>query len=294
MPVTASLIGVGGSLIGGLFGASSARSAAKESAAAQLEAARIAADAAKFRPYSIKSGFGSSSFNTDDQTASYELDPTMKAFRDQLYGLSNQQMGQVNLDPTQAAQNYYNQQQGLMAGGRQAEDMALRQQQLQSGRIGLGLSGASQGAGAGTGYVNPQQYQMQLARGMTDQNLAAQSSQMAQADIDRSIGRATGLFTTGTGIEQLGQSALTMGADIGNKASVSQGQQAAALLAGGQGAANANLAAGLGQAGMWGNMSKGLMGQDFSGLFGSTSPASSGYNGQPNYQQYLQGYGGAE
>ena len=150
MPVTASLIGVGGSLIGGLFGASSARSAAKESAAAQLEAARIAADAAKFRPYSIKSGFGSSSFNTDDQTASYELDPTMKAFRDQLYGLSNQQMGQVNLDPTQAAQNYYNQQQGLMAGGRQAEDMALRQQQLQSGRIGLGLSGASQGAGAGT------------------------------------------------------------------------------------------------------------------------------------------------
>ena len=294
MPWIGPAIGVAGSL----FGASSARSAAKESANAQLEAARIAADAAKFRPYSIKSGFGSSSFNTDDQTASYELDPTMKAFRDQLYGLSNQQMGQVNLDPTQAAQNYYNQQQGLMAGGRQAEDMALRQQQLQSGRIGLGLSGASQGAGAGTGYVNPQQYQQQLARGMADQQLAANSSQLARANLDKDIARAQGLFTAGTGVETLGQSALTMGADIGNKAAVSGNNQAALLMKGGLAAAESNLAGNMSSSNMYSGIGKQLQGMNFnnatnpfSGLF---SNPSNGYNGQTGYQQYLQGYGGAE
>ena len=246
MPWIGSAIGLAGSL----FGASSAKSAARESSNAQIEAARIAADAAKFRPYSITSGFGSSSFNPDTQTATYELDPRLAGYRDQLYGLSNQQMGQINMDPTQAAQNYYDQQQGLMAGGRQAEDMALRQQQLQSGRIGLGLSGASQGAGAGTGYVNPQQYQMQLARNMSDQQLAAGSQQMAQADIDRLISRGTGLLQTGMGIEQQGQTALTLGADIGNKASAAGAQQGNALLAGGQAAANANLAGGLGYAQM--------------------------------------------
>jgi hypothetical protein len=110
-----------------------------------------------------------------------------------------------------------------MAGGRGAEDIALRQQQLQSGRIGLGLSGASHGSrGMGTGYVNPQQYQRDLARAQIDQQLAASSTQLAQADIDKAIARGTGLFQTGAGIEELGLRPLTLGADIGSKQAVSQ------------------------------------------------------------------------
>ena len=246
-----------------LLGANQAQSAARESAQSNIEAAKIAAEAAKFKPYSISTGFGSSYFDENKQEAGYTLDPTLQKFRNAMYGGAGEFMGQIETDPTIAAQNSYNQQQGLMAGQRGAEDIALRQQQLQSGRIGLGLSGASQGAGAGTGYVNPEQYQQQLARSMADQQLAAQSTQLAQADIDRAIGRGTGLLQTGMGIEQMGLQPLQIGADIGNRVATAGANQAQALLAGGQAAANANLAGGLAGAGMFGNLGAALMKQQY-------------------------------
>ncbi len=246
-----------------LYGASQARDAAGQSAQANIESAKIAAEAAKFKPYSISTGFGTSYFDEPKQQAGYTLDPTLQAFRNAMYGGAGEFMGQIKSDPQEAAQQYYNQQMGLMAGQRGAEDIALRQQQLQSGRIGLGLSGASQGAGAGTGYVNPEQYQQQLARSMADQQLAAQSTQLAQADIDRAIGRGTGLLQTGLGIEEYGLRPLTIGADIGARQAVSGGNQASALLAGGQAAAQANLAGGLAGAGMFGNLGAALMKQKF-------------------------------
>jgi hypothetical protein len=180
-----------------------------------------------------------------------------------MYGGAGEFMGQIQSDPQAAAQQYYNQQQGIMAGGRGAEDIALRNQQLQSGRIGLGLSGASQGAGAGTGYVNPEQYQRDLARAQQDQALAASSTQMAQADIDRAIGRGTGLLQTGLGIEEYGLKPLQIGADIGNRVATAGANQGNMLLAGGQAAANANLAGGLAGAGMFGNLGTSLMKQQF-------------------------------
>jgi len=256
-----------------LFSANAARKTGSEAAAAQTAAGEAAAKAAEFKPYSVTTGFGTGYINPETQQAGYQLDPVLEAFRNSMYGGAGQFLSQVQADPQAAAQNYYNQQQALMAGGRGAEDIALRQQQLQSGRIGLGLSGASQGAGAGTGYVNPDQYQRDLARSLADQQLAAQSQQLAQSDIDKAIARATGLFQTGAGIEELGLRGLTLGADIGSKQAVSQSGQAQALLAGGQGAANANLAAGINQANLFGGLAQGIAGLDptkrnaFSGLF---------------------------
>ena len=246
-----------------LLGASQAQDAARQSAQSNIEAAKIAAEAAKFKPYSISTGFGTSFFDENKQEAGYTLDPTLQAFRDAMYGGAGEFMGQIQSDPAAAAQQYYNQQQGLMAGGRGAEDIALRNQQLQSGRIGLGLSGASQGAGAGTGYVNPEQYQRDLARAQQDQALAASSTQLAQADIDRAIGRGTGLLQTGMGIEQMGLQPLQIGADIGNRVATAGANQGQMLLAGGQAAANANLAGGLAGAGMFGNLGTSLMKQQF-------------------------------
>ena len=259
-----------GDIVGAVIGGNATKRAAQTAANAQTESARIAADAAKFRPYSITSGFGSSSFDTDKNTATYDLDPRLAAYRDQLYGLSEEGMGGINLDTQQNAQDYYNQQQGLLAGGRGAEDIALRQQQLNSGRIGLGLSGEAMGAGAGTGYVNPEQYQRDLARAQVDASMAANADQIARQQLDQDIARSTGLFNTGAGVEQLGQSTLTMGADIGNKAAVAGAQQGNALLSGGMGAAQANLAGGLSQANMYQNIGKSL-GNAGASFFGSNN-----------------------
>jgi len=251
-----------------LFGADKAQDAAGRSAQSNIEASKIAAEAAKFKPYSISTGFGTSFFDENKQEAGYTLDPTLQAFRNAMYGGAGEFMSQIETDPTKAAENYYNQQMALQQGSRGAEDIALRQQQLQSGRIGLGLSGASQGAGVGTGYVNPEQYQRDLARAQLDQQLAASSTQMAQADIDRAIARGTGLLQTGLGIEEYGLKPLQIGADIGNRVATAGANQGQSLLAGGQAAANANLAGGLAGAGMFGNLGTALMKQQF----GKTTP----------------------
>lgn len=248
-------------IVGGLLGASEASSAADRAAAANIEAAKIAADAAQFRPYAIQTGFGSSYFDPSKSQAGYEIDPLLAAFRDKFYGTGAQFLDQLQTDPQAAAQQYYAQQQELMAPQRQAEDIALRQQQLQSGRIGLGVSGQALGAGA-PGVINQGQYQRDLARAQADAQLAAQSRERAQADIDRLIQRGAGLFQTGLGVEEQALRPLTLGADIGSKQAVSGGNQATSLLAGGQGAAQANLAGGIGAA-------NALLGgaQAFSGLF---------------------------
>ena len=242
---------------GNVIGAYQSRAAGQDAAASASAAGREAAAAAEFRPYSITSGFGTGYFDTKTNQAGYEIDPVLQAFRDQAYGGAADFLGQVTTDPTAAAQNYYNQQQGLMAGGREAEDIALRNQQMQQGRIGLGLSSQAMGvggpAGMGGGYLNPEQYSQQVARNMADQNLAAQSTQLAQADIDRNISRGSGMLQTATGLEQLAMSPLTTGADIGSRQAVSGAAQGQALLAGGTAASNANLAAGLGTAGMFSN-----------------------------------------
>ena len=85
-------------LTGGLQGlgaantAEKAREAAQIQAAAQVEAARIAADAAKFRPVGVTTRFGASNFTTDAQGnvigAGYTASPEIKAYQDRLSALA--------------------------------------------------------------------------------------------------------------------------------------------------------------------------------------------------------------
>jgi hypothetical protein len=245
-----ALIAAGGSLIGGYMGAQATRDAAKtslqagrEANAANLEAARIAADAAKFRPYSITSGFGQGFFDTEKNTAGYNIDPRLASFRDTLYGQAEQTMGSMGT-PEEVAQQYYQQQMGLLAPQRTQEDIMARERGLQTGRIGLGVSAGYGGAGDVVGMLNPDDFARMRARELSNAQIANESTTYGQNLIDKLIARGTGLFTAGAGVEQLGMSPLTMGADIGNKASISQGQQANALLQGGMAGSRAMLDAG--------------------------------------------------
>lgn len=255
-----------GSLISagaGLIGSSMASRAADRSADAQVRAAEIAAEAAKFRPYAVTTGFGRSFFDEAAQTAGYELDPELAAFRDFYYQQAREAQQQLaGMSPQEMAAQVLAEQQGLLAPTRRAEDIALRQQQLGRGRIGLGVSPEAVGAGMMGGAVNPEQYAQQLARARADAEMAAAAREYGQAEVDRLIGRAGGLFQTGAGIEQLGMTPLEQGAAIGGRASQAGAQQAQALLSGGSQAANLRLAGGLGAA-----QAVQRAGQQFGGLF---------------------------
>ena len=241
----------------GLVGSLSSSGAAKDAAAAQLEAAKIAADAAAFKPYSVTTGLGQSYFNPETQTAGYTLDPALAAWRDQMMLAAGQAMP-TSFDTTANAQQYYDEMQAMMQPSRQAENLAMQQDLFGSGRLGLRLAG--EGAGTGSaGMVQPDVFGLNQSRALADQALAQQARAQAQTELDQSIARGTGLFQTGVGIEQLGLTPLELGGTFGGYGSSAGSAQANALLQGGLGAAQANLAAGLGTSNMLGNLGLGLM-----------------------------------
>jgi hypothetical protein len=289
MPITAALIGGGASLLGGLFGGNSAKRAAQTQADAQMRAAQLAADEARFRPVGVTTRFGQSQFQTDPTTgrvtgAGYTLSPEMKAMQDRFLGLAGSgltqaegaqqqfaplqgaasglfNLGQQYLaqSPQEAAQQYMSRQQELLAPSRERQYGALQNQLFQTGRGGLsvGATGARPSGAAGLGASNPETEAYYNALAQQDAQLAAQAMQAGQ----QQTAFGAGLFGTGgnlltqgyqgqagalapyqaylsgaTGLEQLGQNPLDIGAGIGAKVANPTGSQA--LYGGGMGAAN--------------------------------------------------------
>jgi hypothetical protein len=220
--------------------ADATRAAGREASASNLEIAKIASETAKFKPYSITSGYGKSFFDTKKGTAGYKLDPRLASFRDSLYGQAEQTMGEIGT-PEEVAQRYYQQQMGLLSPARTQEDIMARESGLRTGRIGLGVSAGYGGAGDVSGMLNPDDFARMRARELANAQIANESTTYGQNLIDKLIARSTGLFSAGAGVEELGMKNLTIGADIGNKSSVSQGQQANALLTGGMAGSKAML-----------------------------------------------------
>lgn len=88
MSIFGSLVGGALGLLGSRSQASAAESAARESANAQLEAARIAAEESRFRPVGITSRFGTSRFTFGPEGrlagAAYDVAPDIASIRDRL------------------------------------------------------------------------------------------------------------------------------------------------------------------------------------------------------------------
>jgi hypothetical protein len=220
----------GASIVGGIAAGDSARSAANISAQAQLESARIAADAARFRPVGITTRYGSSNFQTDAQGnligAGYDVSPELRAYQDQLQALTGQQLQQGLMSPQQyaplqgaagglfslgqqylaqtpeqAAQKYIEQQQNLIAPSRERQYAQLQNQLFNTGRGGLsvGATGLRPSGSQGLGASNPELEAYYNAMAQQDAQLAAQAQQAGQ----QQTAFGAGLF--GSGSQLLGQ-----------------------------------------------------------------------------------------
>jgi hypothetical protein len=210
--------------------ASATESAANTSANAQLQAARLAAEAAKFRPVGITTKFGTSNFQFDPSGylsgAGYNLSPELKAYQDRLAALTGgaltqaeqaqQQyqplsqaatglfgLGQKYLaqNPQEVAAKYMQQQQDLLAPSRERQMSQLQNQLFQQGRGGLavGATGARPSGAAGLGASTPEMEAYYNAMAQQDAQLATQAQEAGQ----RNVAFGTGLF--GTGSQLLGQ-----------------------------------------------------------------------------------------
>jgi len=215
---------------GSLVQGQATKSAAGTAAAAQLESARIAAEAAKFRPVGVTTRFGASQFEMSPegylQSARYTVSPELQQYQDQLQALSQQQiqqglmapqqyaplqgaagglfsLGQQYLaqTPEQVAQQYIARQQDLLAPSREREMAQLQNRLFQTGRGGLsvGATGARPSGAAGLGATTPEMEAYYNALAQQDLQLAAQAQEAGQ----RQTAFGAGLF--GTGSQLLGQ-----------------------------------------------------------------------------------------
>jgi hypothetical protein len=222
--VTAAAIMGGSSLLGGLMGGSSARRAAEAQAAAQRDAARIAAEESRFRPVGITTRFGQSAFEYGPEGrvtgAGYQLAPEFQAYQNRLLGLAGQGLTQAEMapqqfapltgagaslfnlgqqylaeTPEQVAAKYMASQQNLLAPSRERQFAQLQNQLFQTGRGGLsvGATGMRPGGGAGLGAANPEMEAYYNALAQQDASLAAQAQQAGQ----QQLAFGTGLFSTG-------------------------------------------------------------------------------------------------
>jgi hypothetical protein len=230
MPIAAAVIGGGLGLLGSSMQAGATRSAARESAAAQRDAARIAAEEARFRPVGITTRFGRSQFTTGKDGrvsgASYTVSPELRAYQDRLMGMAGGQgmdylaqapelyapmtgaatslfnLGQRYLaeSPEQVAQRYMTSQLDILAPQRERQLAALRNEQFQAGRTGLsvGATGMRPGGGAGLAATNPEMEAYYNALAQQDAELAARAQEQGQ----RQLAFGTTLF--GTGADLLG------------------------------------------------------------------------------------------
>jgi len=244
-----ALISGGMSLLGGILGGNAAEDAAQTSANAQLEAARIAAEAQKFRPVGVTTRFGSSNFQMSPegylQSAGYDVSPEVAAMRDrllsqaggagmqtgeqaqaaqqQLFGLGQQYLAQ---SPQEAAQNWMQSQQALLQPGRQQAQAGLTQNLFNTGRGGVAVS-----QGGMMGAANPEQQALLNAQMMQDMQLAAQAQEQGRAQTTFGAGLfGTGLdlatagynpvktqFGLAQGLESAGQNALDIGTALGGR-----------------------------------------------------------------------------
>jgi len=227
MPWIAPAVMAGTSLLGGVMGGNASRDAANTSAQAQLEAARIAAEAARFRPVGVTTRFGASQFGFDPSgnlsSAGYTVSPELQAYQNRLMGLSSGALSQAEMaqqqyaplqgaaqglfglgqqylaqSPEQVASDYMARQQNLLAPSRERQMSQLQNTLFQQGRGGLsvGATGMRPGGGAGLGAASPEMEAYYNAVAQQDAALAAQAQQAGQ----QQVAFGTGLFGTGANL----------------------------------------------------------------------------------------------
>lgn len=267
--------GGGGGQVQGYYSDAAAQQAAagNQAAAAQIEAARIAADAARFRPVGISSRFGTSQFGFNDQgqltsagyTPSQEL-LTLQNFYSQnaLAGRADTERlialgrGYISESPQEAQARFYQQQRTLLAPEEEQTLGRIRSNLLTTGRGGLAV-----GQGGALAAANPELQAYYNAVTRRQLELAYESEQRAKDQITFGQGLLSSAYSPVStpysqvaALEQLAQSPLDIGAQLGGRSATAGAQAGSLLLSGETRAAQSRMAGALGAAetGLAGNI----------------------------------------
>jgi hypothetical protein len=287
---------VGSAVVGGLMQNRAAKkqaAAMNAQAAAQVEAARIAAEEQRFRPVGITTRFGSATPQfTDNRLTGYDYQgsPEVTALQDQLSRIYGSSLGQAEQAAGYQPQ-FQQAAEGLFALGQQempqsreqimAEQQALlrpydieQEQRLAASVFGRGRGGLSVGVGG-----NPELQALAESRSRRDQQLLAN---VDQAYLNRAasganlFGQGAGLlgqgytvqqgalapftsqFSTAQGLEQAAQQPMDIGTALGQKVTTANTNASNTMLAGQSAAGNLQRQAATAQAQQMAGMGQGI------------------------------------
>jgi len=198
-----------------------AKEAAQTQADAQIRAAQITADAARFRPVGVTTRFGSSNFQTDAAGnvigAGYTPSAEITGYQDRLRTLAGRGLTQAEQAPTayapltgaaqslfslgqgylkktpeEVAADYISKQQALLAPSQENQLAMLQNKLFQQGR-----TGAATAQGGNLMATSPEMAAYYNSLAQSNLVLAAQADQEAQ----NRIKFGAGLFDTGAGLQ---------------------------------------------------------------------------------------------
>tara|TARA_R110002153_G_scaffold184141_4_gene337341 strand:+ start:4201 stop:5058 length:858 start_codon:yes stop_codon:yes gene_type:complete len=187
------------------------------------EAMAMAQDA-KFKPYSLTSGVGTTQWDKASNAYTSDIRSDLTGLQDIGFGGAGALAGQIgesygrdaaqlgfDRDLEGRTSDIFGQQSRLLAPQFAQQNQALKNDLFGSGRMGLMLAGEAAGAGAG-GMVNPDAFGLGRAQSQTLAELAGSSRQQALGEQQQAYNIDSGLFGINQGQQQLRSQNLLAGA----------------------------------------------------------------------------------
>jgi hypothetical protein len=179
---------------------------------------------AKFKPYSLTSGVGSTQWDKKSNAFTSDIRSDLTGLQDIGFGGAGALAGQIgesfgrdaaqlgfDRDLEGRTSDIFGQQSRLLAPQFAQQNQALKNDLFGSGRMGLMLAGEASGAGAG-GMVNPDAFGLGRAQSQTLAELAGSSRQQALGEQQQAYNIDSGLFGINQGQQQLRSQNLLSGA----------------------------------------------------------------------------------
>lgn len=225
--------------LGGLVGAGASIYGAKTAANSNERAARIAADASRFQPWNVYSGYGSGtmSMGPGGNTASATLSPEYQAIRDKYLDIGSKNASALgSYNPEDMAGMLYGKLRDVSAFQRSQDRNAFENRLYSQGMLGLNQDGE-----------NPLMGSYLRAEKQADLQREIGAYGMSQDFADQLLARSTGATSAATSVDALPMQNLDLGGMLG-------GRQSDASRFGADAQFRATVGSNAAYANLWGNL----------------------------------------
>jgi len=204
---------IGSSLGGALFGGGGGGGGGQGMSQEALAEARRRADQATFKPYTVTTSAGQTSYTPDQGFRTQLAQPYQDIMGTSLAGAGRMFDRAATFDPTARGQQVFQEQAALLQPEFERQATALQSRLFGSGRLGLRLAGEGAGLGAGSGMVQPDALGLGRAQQQTLAEIAAGSREQAMREQAQLQELATGMLGAGMSVSDMERALMAQGVD---------------------------------------------------------------------------------